>query len=545
MVEILELIVYKLGMENSKLTRDTLKNMPSDALVEIILMLQNNIEQLNRNVELLTEQIKISNQRKYGRSTETAPTLFEQQELDLIFNEVEKLCDSFDKVEEPVIDEVIRSKRGRKSKMDNLKKITNKREVLIELTEEELNNKYGTGKWKKLPYEIITKLEHHPEMFEVVTYKIGVYSKNDNQTIVRAERPLDLKPGSIVTPSLMAGIMFSKYVNAMPLYRYEKSLSLNDVFISRQNMANWTISVGLKYLEPFYNEMKKELIKGSIIHADETPFDVTKDGRKAGSHSYMWVYRSNSNDSSNPVILYDYQHTRKAEHPKNFLVDYNGVLVTDGYQVYHSLEKQNPDKFKVAGCWVHLKRRFATVTKATSAKGSIAEKAALMISKIYHEDHSGAALDDKKRLEHRQNKVKPLVDEFFVWVKEVKPTVAAQSETGKGLTYAINQETFLRTFLENPLIPMDNNAAEIAIRPFTIGRKNWVLVDTPRGAKVSAIIYSLTETAKANNLKVYYYLKYLLEELPKYVNDLSYSIPEELMPWSKSLPQELFKELKK
>ena len=525
-------------MENFKLSKDTLKNMPNEALVEIILLLQSNIEQLNHNIELLTEQIKINNQRKFGRSSETASTLFEEQQFDLAFNEAEATVD--ETAAEPTIEQLPKRKQ-KGAKENNLKKIANHREVVIEMTNEELNEKYGEGKWKKLPMETIVKLEHHPAYFEVVTYKIGVYAKNDNETIVRADKPQELLPGSIVTPSLMSSILFAKYVNAVPLYRQEQAYHSNDVFITRQNMANWTIKMSDLYFKAYYDELKKEMMNEKLLNIDETPFLVSKDGRKAGSKSYMWVYRA-SNEKE--IVLYDYQLTRKAEHPQRFLSDYAGVIVSDGYAVYHKLAKEHPERFQVAGCWSHLKRIFATTIKSLgkeSSKGTIAETASLKISNLYHMDNKGKDMTNEERSKYRQGIIKPLVDEFFEWAKINYPKVPTNSETGKGLQYAINQEEYLRTFLSNPIIPLDNNSAERSIRPFCLGKKNWGMIDTIQGAQASAVIYSIVETAKANDLKIYDYIKYLLEELPKYINTFNSKLPSKLFPWSPEFPQELRK----
>lgn len=525
-------------MEKIEFTEEILKHMSQEALIQLILALQQNINQLNKNVEILSEQIRIMNQRNYGRRTEKVSELFELQHLDLIFNEAEHTTD--ETVKEPTV-ENLPKKKEKGHKENSLKKITNHREVLIEMTVEELNEKYGEGKWKKLPYEEIVKLEHHPACFEVVTYKIGVYAKDDNQTIVRAEKPKELIPGSIATASLVASILNGKYFNALPLYRQEQAYKANDVDISRQTMANWTINVGHTYLKPLWETMKKEMMKSPLISADETPCLVNKDGRPAGSKSYMWVYCS---DGERKSILYDYQKTRKEEHPKEFLKDYQGILTTDGYQVYHTLENKNPDKFIVAGCWEHLKRKFAVEVKAIGkqkVKGTLAEQAVLKISNLYHIDNKGKELSLEERAEYRKNIVAPLVDEFFTWVKENIDKVPAKSETGRGFSYAINQEKYLRVFLTNPIIPMDNNAAERAIRPFCIGKKNWMFMDTVKGAEASAIIYSIVETAKANNLRTYSYLKYLLEELPNYVNGSNNEIPSKLLPWSEELPTELRK----
>ena len=163
----------------------------------------------------------------------------------------------------------------------------------------------------------------------------------------------------------------------------------------------------------------------------------------------------------------------------------------------------------------------------------------MKIANLYHIDNKGKELPLEEREEYRQKIVAPFVDEFFTWVRENIDKVPSKSETGKGFNYALNQEKYLRVFLTNPIIPMDNNAAEQSIRPFCIGKKNWLFMDTVKGAETSAIIYSIVETAKANNLRLYDYLKYLLEELPNYVNGSKNEIPSKLLPWSKDLPIEL------
>ena len=527
-------------MEQIEFTEELLKQMPPEAVIKLVLMLQQDVKQLNHNVELLTEQIKIMNQRTFGRSTEKVSELFELQHLDLIFNEAEYTAD--ETAPEPTVEDLPKKKKEKGHKENSLKKVTNHREVLIEMTEEELNEKYGEGKWKKLPYETIVKLEHYPAYFEVVTYKIGVYAKNDNQTIVRAEKPKELIPGSIATASLVSSILVGKYVSALPLYRPEQAYKANDVNISRQTMANWTINVGLTYLKPLWAVLKKEMMDSSIINTDETPCLVNKDGRPAGSKSYMWVYHS---DKKKNIVVYDYQKTRKEEHPREFLEDYTGILTTDGYQVYHTLENNNPDKFIIAGCWEHLKRKFAVEVKAIGkqkVKGTLAEQAVLKIANLYHIDNKGKELPLEDRKEYRQKIVAPFVDEFFAWVRDNIDKAPSKSSTGEGFKYALNQEKYLRVFLTNPIIPMDNNAAERAIRPFCIGKKNWIFMDTLKGAEASAIIYSIVETAKANNLRLYDYLKYILEELPNYVGAKS-EIPSNLLPWSEDLPLKLRKSI--
>ena len=309
-------------------------------------------------------------------------------------------------------------------------------------------------------------------------------------------------------------------------------------------MASWIIRANERYLQYFYHAMKQKLIQQTVLHADETPFLVSKDGRPAGSKSYMWVYRGGVEKGSENIILYDYCHTRGSDNPRKFLSKFKGILITDGYQAYHKLEKENPESFTVAGCWTHAKRKFSEIIKSDK-KGSkeytLAHQAETKIQQIYHEDNKLSELTAEERYQQRQKKITPLVDAYFIWIRKQEAYVAKESATGKAISYSLNQEKYLRVFLSDGRIPLDNNAAEQKIRNFTIGRKNWVMIDTKSGAEASAVMYSIVETAKANNLKMYDYLVYLLTELSKIIHDFSTEVPDRLLPWSSEIPDNLYK----
>lgn len=256
----------------------------------------------------------------------------------------------------------------------------------------------------------------------------------------------------------------------------------------------------------------------------------------------MWVYRTGTMYDAPAMILYEYQKTRKTDHPREFLKNYSGTVVTDGYEVYHKLAREE-EEIEIAGCWSHARRPFAELVKATGktkAKGTLAYDALKQIGLIYKIDNElrESGLTPEELVKQRQLLVKPQVDAFFGWIKTHRGDIAPKSKTGKGFTYCLNQESYLRVFLENGRIPLDNNATENAIRGFCIGKKNWKLMDTVNGAKASAIIYSVAETAKANNLKPYEYFKYLLEEIPKHLDtkDKELSFMDDLLPWSGKLP---------
>ena len=240
------------------------------------------------------------------------------------------------------------------------------------------------------------------------------------------------------------------------------------------------------------------------------------------------------------IMLYEYQRTRNASHPREFLKDYSGICVTDGYQVYHTLEKEREDLI-IAGCWVHARRRFDEAL-AVVPKESQKESASFLIIKqiqaIYREEGKLKELSSEERLVQRQVVVKPLVDALFVYLKQHESEVGTE-KLREAFTYALNQEKYLRVFLTDGDVPMDNNASERAIRRFCIGKKNWQMIDTINGAKSSAIIYSIAETAKANHLKPYEYFEYLLTEIPKHLDDTDRSFLDDLVPWSEKLPESI------
>ena len=320
------------------------------------------------------------------------------------------------------------------------------------MTEEELKEEFGEKGWKQLPDTVVKMYHFTPAKITVDEHHIGVYAGKEDGHMKRAPHPKELLLSSPVTPSLAAAVMNGKYVNAIPLYRLEKEFERYGLAITRQNMANWMIRLADEYLGVMYDYLHMKLYGFHVIQADETPVLVNKDGRPAGSKSFMWVYRSGYMYSDRQIVLYEYQRTRNASHPRQFLKDYSGVCVTDGYQVYHTVEK-DLEYLKIAGCWVHCRRKY------------------------------------------------------------------------------------LRVFLEDGEVPMDNNASERAIRSFCICKKNWEMIDTINGATSSAIIYSIAETAKANNLKPYEYFEYLLTQIPAHMDDTDRSFLEDILPWSPKLPE--------
>ena len=519
-------------------------------------VLTDELKRTNQQMQVILEKWNLAQANRFGRSSEKMgydTGTCQQLELAVMyaecFNEAEATVNGTPP-DEPDMEEVTVTAHKRKKhagrREEDLKDLPHAEPVISTLTEEELLEQLGPG-YRQLKDEVYQRLEFHPSSFEVKEYHICVYVSADGKKFAKAKRPqADLFRNSIATPSLLAGILNYKYVNALPVHRLAQDFKRSEVNISPQVMCNWVIKSSEIYFSLVYDWMKDVLLKQTVVQADETTLKVNRDGRKAGSSSYMWVYITGEHDDSGKkIVLYDYCRTRSTEHLREFLSSYKGILVSDGYQSYHTFSEEQ--SLTSAGCWTHCRRRFVNAIKAAkkdlpeeALKNSIAYQALARISAIYKLDGSWKERTSEYRMEHRQRILKPLVDEYFDWVKEQIKTcnVLPKSETGEGLSYSINQEKYLRAFLDNRDIPIDNSACERAIRPFCVGRKNWNVIDTVEGAQASAIVYSIAETAKANNLKPYQYFEYLLTELPERISrkkDSTFSL-DDLMPWSPKLP---------
>ena len=530
-----------------KYTEEQLNSVDKSFLIQLLLQQQEQLEAItkelhasNEKMQLLMEQVILGKQNRFGRSSEkmedTSQICFREVDGTIVFfNEAEAVCDlNAAEPEDLELKSPKQPKRKGKKEVD-LSGLSFRR-IDHYLSEEELEAEFGVKGWKQLPDAISRKYHFVPAKVEVEEHHIGVYASKTDEHMVKADHPKALLHGSLVSPSLGAAIINGKYVNAVPLYRLEQEFQRYGLQITRQNMANWCIRLAEEYLAILYDHLHKELYFYHVIQADETPVLVNHDGRKAGSKSWMWVYRSGHLYQKRQIVLYEYQQTRNASHPREFLKGYDGICVTDGYQVYHTLEKEL-EELTIAGCWVHCRRRFDEALKLIPKSYQKESHAFLLmkqIQAIYREEGKLNDLSSDERLKQRQAVIKPLVDAFFAYLKTIN--VSKKDKFGDAVGYARNQEKYLRVFLTDGDVPIDNNASERAIRGFCIGKKNWQMIDTIHGAKSSAIIYSIVETAKANNLKPFDYVQHLLEEIPKHMNDKDCSFLEDLLPWSEKLP---------
>ena len=525
-----------------KYTEEQLNSLDRETLIRLFLSQQEQFENIDHTLQLVLEQMADLKRHRFARSTEKHEiedqiSFMEVDGKVVFFNESEAVAAEENALEEPEGVSRTKPKKKQGKREEDLEGLP---VVVVEhsMTDGELEDKFGKDGWKQLPDEVYRRYSFTPAKVEVEEHHVKVYAGKKTEEIVKAEHPECLLRGSLVSPSLEAAVMNAKYVNAVPLYRQEQEFERYGLHISRQNMANWTIQCADRYLAVLYDYLHEKLYSYHVLQADETPVLVNKDGRPAGSKSYMWVYRTGRMYTERQIVLYEYQKTRNASHPREFLKDFNGVCVTDGYQVYHTIEGERED-LRIAGCWSHARRRFDEAVKALpkqKQKDSRAYLALTMIQAIYQEEKQLKDLPAGERKDRRQLSVKPMVEAYFTWVRENLPKVPSKSKTWEGFHYSLNQEKYLKVFLDDGEVPMDNNAAEQSIRGFCIGKKNWVMIDTIAGAKASAIIYSIAETAKTNNLKPYDYFEYLLTEIPKHLDDTDRSFLDDLLPWSPSLP---------
>lgn len=340
--------------------------------------------------------------------------------------------------------------------------------------------------------------------------------QGEHVPILKASMPSPVIKGSFAAPEAIAHIAYEKFVMGAPLYRQEQDWARKGIMLSRQTMSGWLIRTAQEWLQPIYDALKSRLIQQEVLHADETVVQVLREPSKSPqSKSYMWMYRTGC-DAENAIILYEYQPGRQARHPRAFLEGYRGYLHADGYDGYHDL----PPDISVVGCWAHVRRRFHDALKAipVSAQAHAPPMEGVWrIAQLYKlEEMFRQLLEDgndfSARLKARQQQSKPLVDSFFEWcaVQYDRP----RSHFDRAVNYALSQRFWLEKYLLDGRLEIDNNRAERSIKPFVIGRKNWLFCNSQDGAKASAIFYSLIETAKENGLNPFDYLTYVFKNAP-------------------------------
>ena len=505
-----------------------------DAYIE---HLENTIKDLQTQVSNLTEMVMLLRKERFGSSSEKTPKQVEGQ-LSL-FNEAELEADA--SVQEPIKKEVRGYTRvNAKTKREELIKDLPVREILCESAPEDQICPGCHSALRPLGKETVREeLEYIPAKLQIVRYVRMAYEcpkckHTDHPYIQKALTPTSLLNHSLASPSSVANVMYQKYVNSVPLYRQEKDWEQLGISLSRATMANWVIRCSQDYLMPVVEHLRKELLSRDIVHCDETPVQVLKEkGKKPQTKSYMWLYRT-GNDEKTPVILYDYQPSRNGDHAVTYLKDFKGYVHSDGFSGYNKLKD-----ITRCGCWAHLRRKFIEAIpskKDNDTSLTSAEIGRNYCNQLFKIEDSLKDLSPDERFHKRLELEKPVLEAFWCWLENL--TVLKGSALGKAVIYAKNQKPYMENYLLDGRLAISNNAAENAIRPFTVGRKNWLFADTPKGAAASAVVYSLIETAKANSLNVYTYLEYLLLYMPDvdWRNDPAQL--DFLMPWSEAVQAE-------
>ncbi|WP_081561992.1 IS66 family transposase [Clostridium formicaceticum] len=536
----------KTGM---KMTKVNLQNQLDEKTKELILKMEEELEAKDKEIEnlknelaYLKNQVLNKNRKIFGSSSEQANTIQVS-----FFDEAEK--DSNLKAAEPTIEEITykrtkpTSNTGKKDNLANLEKIV----IEHKLDEDQQSCRDCSsdlvviGKKSK---EVLKYIPAKLYVEEHLTYSYACRSceeNNDKANIITTKAPKTLLHKSMASNELLSHVINLKYQHALPLNRQESYFKMMGANLSRQTLANWVIGAAHE-LDPIYQLMKEELLKRNYIQADETVVKVLDDrGKESNKQKYMWLYKCPDKDQ--PIIIYDYQKTRSGSCPKGFLSGFSKYIQTDGYAGYNKVEN-----VKRLYCLAHIRRKFHEIIVNLDEEALKSSRALIgfnycaqlyKIEKDLKEQHSGKEDFYERRYKKRLDASKSIIEEFIDYVdKEIKDAVP-KSALGKALAYTKPLlPSFLKVFLEDGSLEIDNNSAERSIRPFVVGRSNWLFSASTKGAESSALIYSITETAKNNNLVVEKYLLYLM-------NNFSNIDPQDkgsllkLLPFSKEVPESL------
>jgi transposase len=475
-----------------------------------------------QRIEQLLDYILLLRKRQFGagadRLNKDQVTLFDEAELEQLLAELDLPAGPEDV--EPTVQEKA-ARAAKKPVRRPLPAHFNRVEKVIDLSDEE---KAAMGNdWTFIGYDTSEQLAIIPRQHYVIAYKRAKYVPNNDavagaeQGVRIAPRPDQILPKSIAHSSVIADVITRKFVDGLPFYRQEAIHARAGIALSRQTMSGWVIQLHER-LSPLMAAMKRLLYQGRVIHIDETRLQVLNEPGRANTQlSYMWVYGGGPPDQ--PVNWYQYADTRSGEVPEAFLYPKGEeppesamYLVTDGYDAYNALAK-TPGILGHAACWAHVRRRFVEATHGRKHTAAAHQMVAL-IHKLYQVERAAREKPPEARKALRQKRARPILDKIKTWLDEKVVKVLPKSPLGEAIAYTLGLWPKLTTYLEDGHIEIDNNKAENAIRPFVIGRKNFLFSGSPRGADASATLYTLVESAKANDLEPWAYLNYLFEKLP-------------------------------
>lgn len=489
-------------------------------------------------IEQLLDYILLLRKRQFGASADRPNkdqfNLFDEAELEQLLDELEQPSAPDDA--EPTTQEKGDSEKKKPIRRP-LPAHFNRVEKVIDLAAEE---KTAMGDdWTFIGYDTSEQLAIIPRQHYVITYKRAKYvPKHDEvagaeQGVKTAPRPEQIIPKSIAHSSVIADVVTRKFVDGLPFYRQEAINAREGIDLSRQTMSSWVIQLDER-LTPLMAALKRVLYQGRAIHIDETRLQVLNEpGRDNGQLSYMWVYGGGPPDK--PIIWFQYADTRSGDVPDAFLYPQGEdppsgemYLITDGYSGYNALSQQ-PGILGHAACWAHVRRKFVEATHGRKNTAAAHQMVAL-IRKLYQVERSASGMAPEARKALRDEQATPILEKIKHWLDGKAGKVLPKSPLGTAIAYTLGLWPKLTTYLKDGHIEIDNNKAENAIRPFVIGRKAWLFSGSPRGAKASATLYTLVETAKACGLEPWAYLNYLFERFPaaKSEQDLLALLPHNL-----------------
>lgn len=475
--------------------------------------LKSKVSELEALVKFYEEQFRLARHRQFGASSEKSE--YDQPNL---FNEAEATADA--NVPEPELTEIRRHycKRTRLVNdclPDNLpvEVVEHDLPVNEQICPECGGELHVMGREKRRELVII------PAQVKIVEHVRKVYACRDCERdecgvpILKAPVDESVIKSSFASPEAIAHIMVQKFVMGVPLYRQEQEWNRNGIMLSRQTMSNWLLKATEAWLEPLYDGLREILLTYDVLHADETILQVLKEpGKAPQSKSYMWLYRTGS-DAHHPIVLYEYQPDRRAKRPAEFLKEFNGYLHTDGYDGYHGL----PGDVVIVGCWAHARRKWDEALKSLPERdreGSLVLRGKCYCDQLFELERGLAELSPQERYAKRQELAKPILDEYLTWLNALRYT--PKSALGNAAHYTLSQWKYLERYLLDGRLEISNNRAERSIKPFVIDRKNFLFANTPRGAKASAIMFSIIETAKENGLDPFTYLTYIFRKAPNW-----------------------------
>lgn len=363
--------------------------------------------------------------------------------------------------------------------------------------------------------------------------------KNDNPKdhFQKAAIPSSVLPHSIATASIVAQVMYQKFVMGVPLSRQEKDWYRHGLVLPRSNMAHWVIRCSEEWLTPIYNRIHSELLKCDCLHMDETRIQCNKEeGRKPSSDSFMWVIRSGAYENITASYFY-YSPSRSGKIAQKLLEGFIGYLTTDAFAGYNKV-----DNIKRNLCWAHLKRYLIESipldSRGKEIPGSKGAEGREFIDLLFKLEREMKELTIEDRKEKRQVASRAILDAYWSWVEKTSAIATTNEKLTKALSYSTNHRAYLETFLEDGRLPISNNLCEANIKPYATQRRAWLFADTPKGATANAVLYTIVESAKVNNLDVYEYIKYLLKVMPDTDFNNKPELLDAYLPWSNELPEE-------